>query len=56
LEFADSTGLNINFTPAAISEIGVESIPSSKNFILNTSEKGKVLIFIDQLFKKRCDK
>ncbi len=43
--------IGINFTPAAISEIGVESIKSQNEFLMNQHEKKQTILFFEKLMR-----
>ncbi len=49
--YALSNRIGINFTPAAVSEIGVESIKRQNEFLMNQQEKEKVILFFEKLMK-----
>jgi len=48
-EFAKNKGLGINFTLAAISDIGVESIRARERFEMNQEEKDQVMLSLKDL-------
>jgi MoaA/NifB/PqqE/SkfB family radical SAM enzyme len=49
--YAFEKKIGINFTPAAISEIGVESIQKQEEFLMGREEKEKVAKFFEKLMK-----
>lgn len=49
--YALSNRIGINFTPAAISEIGVESIKRQNEFLMNQHEKEQVILFFEKLMR-----
>lgn len=51
-KYATQKGIGINFTLAAISEIGVESIQVREKFEMNQEEKAKVVLFLEDLLKE----
>jgi MoaA/NifB/PqqE/SkfB family radical SAM enzyme len=51
LNYAREHELGINFTPAAISEVGVESIKVKDKFALSNMEKEQVAVFFEKLIR-----
>lgn len=51
-EFGLQSGVGINYTLGAISEIGVESIKMEDEFVLKNGQKNKVMEFIEKLLKE----
>lgn len=49
--YALSNRIGINFTPAAVSEIGVESIKRQNEFLMNQQEKEKAILFFEKLMR-----